>query len=832
MKKIKLFLFLSIMLLFFRSEQTMAQISSVSISTSSDIDSINYNCVPSDLTYYVTGTVTGTLSVTIPDSLTVKFFYGDGTFSSYKIPLDSGKHFSIYKSWPKTYTTAGTYTTKVIITAASGVADSLSSSPFTLSTSCSITALDIDSSSQIDSLAGLCSATKLYYYVVGSVSGTVGKLDSLTVFFDYGDGTTATYKLPLARKKFYAYKYGVHTYTTAGTYSTKVIVTAPSGATDSLISAPFAIITAGSGISATRLTAHGSTDSSDALCKLPHRYTYGAWGSITGCPIAIDSATINFNFGDGTDTTIKVKISSSGTYYTTGHLSHSFTIAGSYTPRVTVVTTRSAAKDTVFLSSITLTDSCATIKGHLYVDDNGNCIKNTGEGGVWYIPIRIINTATGDTSWVLKWSDIEGYYSVDLAAGTYNITPMINRTFGFGWIYSKGDTLKPTCPTTGSITMTALPLTTYTRDFAYQCTPVDSFDAQVVVSSNCYVPGDTAVMKVWAGDWWRVYYYNCLSLSSTLSLTLDADLTYAGHLDGKVPSSIVGKVITWNISGSDLALFTSRVKVAVATTAVAGDTLVSTAYIAPATGIPDYNISNNTQNYARIVVSSFDPNNKEAAPNGKGKEGFIPTNTPMTYTINFQNTGTAPARNITIVDSLESDIEASSFHMITSTHNAVVYKEGKVLKFRFNDIYLPDSGSNYYGSMGSVTFGVLPIRDLAPGTEIKNRANIYFDYNDPIITNYALNTIEYPTNIQKVTFGSIEAKVFPNPTNTALNIKVENNASITVTMMDMLGRTVANESSDKGNISIAAQNLAAGMYLLNIRDAAGNQQNTKVMVKH
>ena len=51
-------------------------------------------------------------------------------------------------------------------------------------------------------------------------------------------------------------------------------------------------------------------------------------------------------------------------------------------------------------------------------------------------------------------------------------------------------------------------------------------------------------------------------------------------------------------------------------------------------------------------------------------------------------------------------------------------------------------------------------------------------------------------------------------------------------MVDMLGRTIAKEQSQNGNISINTQNLAAGMYLLSVRDAEGNQQNTKVMVKH
>lgn len=834
MKKTKLLLVFTALLCIFGMQKANAQITSVSINPASQIDSLSHSCVPADMReYWINGTVSGLLSPTGGDSVTIKFYFGDGTSESYKSRIDSAKRFSVYKYLPKTYTVAGTYTSKVVVTAASGVADSMSSSPFTLGTSCSITSLTINkTTSKIDSLSGLCSSKNLTYRVLGTVAGTIGKLDSLTVFFDFGDGTNTTYKVPLTSWSFNIYKSSTHTYATAGTYTTKVIITAPSGVKDSMSSAPFTIASGTLGITSTNLYAYGFSDSMDALCRLPFTYYYGANGSVIGCKTGVDTAVVNFNFGDGTDTTIVLPMSALATSYYTSGFNHLYTTAGTYTPRVTVIIKSSGVKDTVFLTSFTLNDSCATVHGNLYVDDNKNCVKNTGEVGAWYVPIRVINTVTGDTTYAYKWSDTAGNYSIDLPVGSYNVTPMVNRTY-YGWWYgSSTDTLKPSCPTSGSVTLTVAPLASYTRDFAYECKPVSSFDASVSVSSNCYVPGDTSLMKVWAGDWWRVYYYNCLSLTSSVTLTLDSKLSYAGHYDGKAPASVVGKVITWNLSGTDLAHFNSRVKVAVATTATLGDTLRSTAYVAPATGVTDPNTANNTYVYSREVVSAFDPNMKEAAPSGKGKEGFIGKNTPLTYTIHFQNTGTAPARNITVIDTLESDFVASSFHMISSTHNAVVYQEGKVLKFRFNNIYLPDSNADYYGSMGSVTFGILPVRDLVAGTEIKNRAGIYFDYNEPIITNYALNTIDNTTSIQHISLGNLAATVYPNPANTLLNISVANNASISVTMVDMLGRTIANEQSQNGNISINTQNLAAGMYLLSIRDTEGNQQNTKVMVKH
>ena len=411
------------------------------------------------------------------------------------------------------------------------------------------------------------------------------------------------------------------------------------------------------------------------------------------------------------------------------------------------------------------------------------------------------------------------------------MTPLINRlTSG---VYTLGDTLKAYCPLSGSSTLTVLPYTSYTQDFALECKPSDSFDASIHATSLGFVPGSSTLLSIWAGDWWSRFHTSCIGRSTTLTFTLDPKLSYVSHFDGIAPSSIVGRTITWTITSGDISDFESRIFIQTNTSAKIGDTACNTAYIAPVVGYPDPNLSNNTLNYCCIVGSSFDPNTKEVAPKGKGVEGFIPKNTPLTYTIHFQNTGTASAKDITIFDTLSNNLDVASFHMINSSHNAEVYLDSNLLKFRFNDIYLPDSNSDYYGSMGSITFGILPIHGLAVGSEIKNGAGIYFDYNEPVITNYTLNTIDNTTGIQHINIGNLKAEIFPNPTDKELNIKVEKKANFIVTMTDMLGGIVASEQSQNGSsISIATQNLAAGMYLLNISDTEGNQQNRKVIVQH
>lgn len=524
---------------FLSKNKANAQITGISLSAAS-LDSLIHPCAPSDLNAFFYGSVTGSPSST--DSITAKLVYGDGTDTTFKLPISSSKTFTALLYAVHTYMSSGMYTSKVIVEAPGGFKDSLSSSPFFLAASCSITSLTLNkTSSVLDSLIGYCPRNKLYFELKGSVAGTIAKYDSLQVHINFGDGTDTTYKVPLIFPSFNIKSTFNHSYTSAGTYTAKYIITTPSGLKDSFTTSSIAVVTGG--ISATKVSSYPYMDS--IRCILPIAMHYKINGIAFGCTSSIDTVTLNINFGDGTDTTVKT-ILDSILLYTTSLLHHNYSTAGTFSPRIIATVKSSGVKDTFYISSFTLTDTCAVLKGTLFVDDNADCSKSTSENGIWYTIVRAINTSTSDTSYSRFISDTSGKYSMVLAPGTYNITPLVNRLYSPVWGVSSthGDTLKATCPSSGSSSVTVVSKGTYTKDFAYECTPIDTFDASCLASSNCYKPGDTSVMNVWAGDWWRVYYYNCISLSTTFTLTLDSRLTYAGHLNGKAPASVVGKTIT------------------------------------------------------------------------------------------------------------------------------------------------------------------------------------------------------------------------------------------------------------------------------------------------
>ncbi len=58
-----------------------------------------------------------------------------------------------------------------------------------------------------------------------------------------------------------------------------------------------------------------------------------------------------------------------------------------------------------------------------------------------------------------------------------------------------------------------------------------------------------------------------------------------------------------------------------------------------------------------------------------------------------------------------------------------------IVEFRFDNILLPDSNVNLTGSQGFVHFQIEQQPDLPLETLIENEAAIYFDFNEPVITN-------------------------------------------------------------------------------------------------
>ncbi len=153
--------------------------------------------------------------------------------------------------------------------------------------------------------------------------------------------------------------------------------------------------------------------------------------------------------------------------------------------------------------------------------------------------------------------------------------------------------------------------------------------------------------------------------------------------------------------------------------------------------------SDNQYFLRQTITGSYDPNFIEVNPKGAGNDGLIPMNTEiLEYTIHFQNTGTDTARFITVTDSIMNDLEIISFEMIAASHNyELELLNNHLFRWTFNDINLPDSISNEKESHGFIKYKIAIKNNLPIGSQLKNKADIYFDFNPPIKTNETINTL-------------------------------------------------------------------------------------------
>lgn len=135
-------------------------------------------------------------------------------------------------------------------------------------------------------------------------------------------------------------------------------------------------------------------------------------------------------------------------------------------------------------------------------------------------------------------------------------------------------------------------------------------------------------------------------------------------------------------------------------------------------------------------------NKKFSFPAGLGVPQWIEGSHELTYRIHFQNTGSGTAHTVTIRDTLDPALDVSTLQPGGASHPYALHVlGGGILKWTFYNIQLPDSTTNPAGSHGFVKYRIAQKPGNPVGTRIENTAAINFDYNLPLRTNTAFNTV-------------------------------------------------------------------------------------------
>lgn len=221
----------------------------------------------------------------------------------------------------------------------------------------------------------------------------------------------------------------------------------------------------------------------------------------------------------------------------------------------------------------------------------------------------------------------------------------------------------------------------------------------------------------------------------------------------------------------------------------------------------DCHLNNNQDTLTMILGNSYDPNDKTV---NKSEIISPDEDDELTYRIRFQNTGTAPAQDIYILDTLDTNLDWSTFELLDATHYIQVIDLGNgIMKFNFPNIWLVDSTVSYEESQGSLTYRIKENIGNSIGSTIENTAYIYFDWNPAIVTNttYNINTVLSVEELENV-----DLTIYPNPFTDEINFDSSNEIT-EVRLLDINGKLILSES-DHTIHSISTINLSPGVYLL------------------
>lgn len=233
--------------------------------------------------------------------------------------------------------------------------------------------------------------------------------------------------------------------------------------------------------------------------------------------------------------------------------------------------------------------------------------------------------------------------------------------------------------------------------------------------------------------------------------------------------------------------------------------------------------------YRTELLCSFDPNDKLVEPRGEQDAHYTLKEEKLDYTIRFQNTGNISALEVTILDTLDTNLDWSTFRVLQASHpvQTTLTQEG-VITFFFEDINLPDSISNPLGSQGFVRYIIAPISGLADDVVVENTAYIIFDQNPAIITNTAFNTYvdEIPMVNSVAEPSEARFQIFPNPTKDKFTITAENEAINQIVLYNAFGEIVKKKqlNATLGDlVEIAFNNLPTGCYFVQVYFKNGSQ---------
>ncbi|MBF0694941.1 MAG: T9SS type A sorting domain-containing protein [Flavobacterium sp.] len=421
--------------------------------------------------------------------------------------------------------------------------------------------------------------------------------------------------------------------------------------------------------------------------------------------------------------------------------------------------------------------------------DNNGCTETDHT-----TPFLTVTTSNGN----VFVPNITGQYELELGVGSHTLTPSLEHAEYF--------TINP------SVVNVEFPLQTapLTQNFCISKNGVFPDLEVFVLPLGEARPGFDAK--------YRIVYKNKGTEIATGSVTFTFDGAICDVVTTTpLAANATDNSVTWNFENLDPFEFrmldvTLNFNTPQESPALIGGENIS--FAASLSPTVDQTPNDNTFTLAQTVINAFDPNDKTCLQGNL--VGLDVVGQYVHYMIRFENLGNGSAKNIYILDEIDTDkFDISTLTPLNGSHlfTTKIY-DGNRVKFLFENINLPfTAGSN----TGYVAFKIKTVATLEIGDDFSNSAAIYFDYNHAILTNNEVTTIGVLSTTEFTPENQFV--IYPNPVSDILYIAATYQAADQLEIYNLSGQMLMAIANARQLSNINVSHLPIGVYFLRVKSA-------------